>query len=64
MEFAPHFRDALEDAQTMAEISAISGHSAKSVQTIIDHYLGSTRELADAAIDKLIAWKKREGIAV
>jgi hypothetical protein len=33
------------------------------VQTIIDHYLGATRELADAAIDKLIAWKKREGIA-
>jgi hypothetical protein len=29
-----------------------------------DHYLGSTRELADAAIDKLIAWKKSEGIAV
>ena len=48
----------------MAEICAITGHSAKSVETIIDHYLGSTRELADAAIDKLIAWKKREGIAV
>jgi hypothetical protein len=31
------------------------------VQTIIDHYLGSTRELADAAIDKLIAWKKARG---
>ena len=49
---------------TMAEICAITGHSPKSVQTIIDHYLGAMRELADAAIDKLIAWKQREGIAV
>lgn len=49
---------------TMAEICAISGHSAKSVQTIIRHYLGETRELADAGIDKLVAWMQREGIAV
>lgn len=49
---------------TMAEICAISGHSAKSVQTIIEHYLGATRELGDAAIDKLTAWMEREGIAV
>lgn len=49
---------------TMAEICAITGHSAKSVQTIINHYLGSAAELADAGIDKLVAWMQREGIAV
>ncbi len=48
----------------MAEICAISGHSARSVQTIIEHYLGAARELADAGIDKLTAWMAREGIAV
>lgn len=49
---------------TLLEICAITGHSAKSVQTIIDHYLGSAAELADAGIDKLVAWMQREGIAV
>jgi hypothetical protein len=49
---------------TMAEICAITGHSARSVQTIIEHYLGAGRELADQAIDKLVAWMQREGIAV
>jgi hypothetical protein len=46
--------------RTMAEICAISGHSTKSVETIIRHYLGATRELADADIDKLTAgWRAR-----
>jgi len=49
---------------TMAEICAITGHSPKSVQTIIEHYLGAGPELADAGIDKLVAWMQREGIAV
>jgi hypothetical protein len=49
---------------TVAEICAITGHSNKSVQTIIAHYLGSARELADAGIEKLVAWMQREGIAV
>jgi hypothetical protein len=49
---------------TLVEICAISGHSPKSVQTIVEHYLGSQRELADAAIAKLVAWMQREGIAV
>jgi hypothetical protein len=49
---------------TMAEICAITGHSAQSVETIIKHYLGAGRELADAGIDKLVAWMQREGIAV
>jgi hypothetical protein len=49
---------------TLLEICAISGHSPRSVQTIIKHYLGSQAELADSGIDKLVAWMKREGIAV
>lgn len=49
---------------TMAEICAITGHSPRSVQTIIEHYLGAARELADSGIDKLTAWFEREGIAV
>ncbi len=49
---------------TLVEICAISGHSARSVETIIRHYLGSARELADSGIDKLVAWMNREGIAV
>jgi hypothetical protein len=49
---------------TLLEICAISGHSPQSVQTIIKHYLGSQAELADAGIDKLVAWMAREGIAV
>jgi hypothetical protein len=34
------------------------------VQTIIRHYFGAYAELADAGIDKLVAWLQREGIAV
>lgn len=49
---------------TMAEICAVSGHSPRSVQTIVEHYLGHQAELADAGIDKLVSWMQREGIAV
>jgi len=49
---------------TLLEICAISGHSPRSAQTIIKHYLGSQAELADAGVDKLVAWMAREGIAV
>jgi hypothetical protein len=49
---------------TLVEICAISGHSPQSAQLIIEHYLGSLRELADAGVDKLVAWMQREGIAV
>lgn len=49
---------------TLLEICAISGHSPKSVQILIDHYIGASAELADSGIDKLVAWMQREGIAV
>lgn len=41
-------------------ICDITGHSYKSVQTIVDHYLARDRARADAAIDKLEAWLDKE----
>ncbi|TFV80286.1 hypothetical protein E4K64_00140 [Bradyrhizobium frederickii] len=39
---------------SVPEISAITGHSMKTVQGILDaHYLGGRLELADSAIKKL-----------
>jgi hypothetical protein len=49
---------------TLMEICAISGHSPASVQTIVNHYLGSSAELGDTAIKKLGAWLKQEGIGL
>ena len=42
-------------------ICDITGHSYKSAQTIIDHYLARDRARADVAIDKLEAWMAKEG---
>ena len=49
---------------TMAEISAITGHSLKTIQQIMKHYLVMQPEMADAAIRKLNAWMNKEGIAL
>lgn len=49
---------------TIPQIAAITGHEPKSIYGILRHYLAMTPELADAAIDKLVAWMDREGIAV
>ena len=39
---------------TVPQIAAITGHSLKDVEAILDaHYLGGTFELAEAAIKKL-----------
>lgn len=38
------------------EISAITGHSLKTVDEILKHYLGLHPELARSAIGKLVAW--------
>lgn len=42
-------------------ICDITGHTYKSVQTIINHYLARDRARADAAIDKLEAWMAQGG---
>ncbi len=49
---------------TMSEIVAITGHSLKTVQQIMKHYLVMQPEMADAAIRKLNAWMNKEGIAL
>jgi hypothetical protein len=41
---------------TVPQIAAITGHSLKDVEAILEaHYLGGTIELAEAAITKLNA---------
>jgi integrase len=49
---------------TLAEIAGVSGHSLQSIHQIMKHYLEIGEAHADAAIDKLVAWMEREGIAV
>jgi hypothetical protein len=46
----------------LLEICMVTGHSPRSVQTIMRHYLGEAPELGDAAIDKLVAWMRQEGM--
>lgn len=41
---------------TKAEISSITGHSPKSIDDILKHYLGQHPDLARSAIGKLVAW--------
>lgn len=48
----------------LQEIADITGHTYKAVQTIVKHYLARSREGADRAIDKLVDFMQREGIAV
>jgi len=49
---------------TIPEIASITGHDPKSIYTILKHYLAITPELADSAIDKLVTWMEKEGMAV
>jgi hypothetical protein len=44
----------------LLSICDVSGHTYKSVQTIINHYLARDRVRADTAIDKLEAWMAQE----
>lgn len=43
---------------TVPEICAISGHSERSVYGILRHYLALNGEMADSAIEKLVAWEE------
>lgn len=49
---------------TLSEIAAITGHSLKSIHTILKHYLDLDEHIADNAIRKLVALCEQEGIAV
>ena len=46
---------------TVPEICAITGHSAESAHKILKHYLATTSEQADTAIDKLRTWLDAQG---
>lgn len=48
---------------TKAEIGSITGHSAKSIDDILKHYLGQHPDLARSAIGKLVAWYDSKGEA-
>lgn len=56
-------RLALADC-TKWQIGSITGHSFESIDRILKHYLVLTRDFADPAIDMLVAWMQREGIAI
>lgn len=44
----------------LAEIASITGHSLKTVQDVLKHYLGMHPELARSAIAKLSAWSSSD----
>lgn len=46
---------------TVPEICSITGHSIKSANEILKHYLGTTEAQADAAMIKLRGWLKDQG---
>ncbi|HWK44888.1 MAG TPA: hypothetical protein VNT30_09215 [Stellaceae bacterium] len=46
---------------TVPQISGITGHSLKTVEAILEHYLIRTEELADAGTDKRMARDAAEG---
>jgi hypothetical protein len=43
------------------EIAAITGHSLKSIDEILKHYLGLHPELARSAMAKMVAWRAGQG---
>jgi hypothetical protein len=45
---------------TIPEICAITGHSFKTANEILKHYLALDEEMADSAIDKLTIWHAKE----
>lgn len=49
---------------TVPEIASISGHSLRSIHSILKHYLALDEHLADNAVAKLVDYMEREGLAV
>lgn len=47
---------------SLPEIAAITGHSLRSIHTILKHYLQIDEHLADSAVAKLVAHMEREGL--
>lgn len=46
------------------QIASITGHSFESIDRILKHYLVLSRDFADPAIDMLVEWMAKEGIAI
>lgn len=44
------------------DIAAITGHSYRTIATILDHYIVPTADAADAAVDRLDAMMKEQGV--
>lgn len=49
---------------TVPEIASITGHSLASIYSILKHYLALDAHLADNAVQKLVDYMEREGLAV
>jgi integrase len=49
---------------TVPEIASITGHSLASIYQVLKHYLALDAEMADNAVQKLVDWMEREGLAV
>lgn len=49
---------------TVPEIASITGHAMASIYSILKHYLALDAELADNAVNKLVDYMEREGMAV
>lgn len=47
---------------TVAEITSITGHKLQSVHQVLEHYVARSKDMADAAIAKYVAYMEREGI--
>lgn len=46
---------------TIPEICSVTGHSVQSATMVLKHYLASHPEMADSAIDKMVAWYDDDG---
>lgn len=49
---------------TLPEIASITGHSLKSIYSILKHYLSLDEHLADNAVRKLVGYMESQGLAV
>lgn len=66
------FRDLRDTAVTwyaragssIPEIASITGHSLRSIHSILKHYLALDEHLADSAVAKLVKWMDEQGMAV
>lgn len=56
-------RLALANGYDTSRIAAVTGHSLKSIEEVMKHYLVLNAEFADDAIDAVVAYMQREGIA-